>query len=161
AFLYAVQKLLLAQGAIDREFIAAHTEGFEPYAQAIERLDFDELVARSGSTREQIEDFAARLARAKSAVFVWSMGLTQHAFGSQTIEALCCLGLSRGFIGRERCGLMPIRGHSGVQGGAEMGAYATTFPGGKPIDAEHADALERNWGFRPPVRTGMDTSSML
>ena len=36
---------------------------------------------------------------------------------------------------------MPIRGHSGVQGGAEMGAYATAFPGGKPVNAENAAAL--------------------
>ena len=36
---------------------------------------------------------------------------------------------------------MPIRGHSGVQGGAEMGAYATAFPGGKPVNAENARAL--------------------
>ena len=38
---------------------------------------------------------------------------------------------------------MPIRGHSGVQGGAEMGAYATAFPGGKPINAENAAALSQ------------------
>ena len=56
---------------------------------------------------------------------------------------------------------MPIRGHSGVQGGAEMGAYTTVFPGGKPIDDANADALEALWGFRPPARVGMDTSSML
>jgi molybdopterin-dependent oxidoreductase alpha subunit len=161
AFLYAVQRLLLARGTVDRSFIDAHTEGFAEYARFVEGLDLDALIARAGSSHADVEDFAARLANAKSAVFVWSMGLTQHAFGSQTIEALCCLALSLGFVGREKCGLMPIRGHSGVQGGAEMGAYATAYPGGKPIDAEHADAFERLWGFRPPDRPGMDTSSML
>ncbi len=161
AFLYAVQKLLIARSAIDRDFIAAHTTGFEAYAAFLERLPLDELVARAGSSRGDVEDFAARLAAAKSAVLVWSMGLTQHAFGTNTIEALCCLALSRGFVGRPRCGLMPIRGHSGVQGGAEMGAYANVFPGGQPIDDTRADALQRLWGFRPPARRGMDASSML
>jgi molybdopterin-dependent oxidoreductase alpha subunit len=161
AFIYAVQKLLLERGAVDRAFIDAHTSGWAEYVRALEPLELDELLARAGSTRADAEDLADRLAKAKSGVFVWSMGLTQHAFGSQTIEALCCLCLSLGFIGRERCGLMPIRGHSGVQGGAEMGAYATAFPGGKTIDAAAADALERAWGFRPPARVGMDTSSML
>jgi molybdopterin-dependent oxidoreductase alpha subunit len=161
AFIYAVQKLLIARNAIDAAFTAAHSNGFSDYARFLERLDLDELLARAGSNRADAEDFAARLANAKSGVFVWSMGLTQHAFGSQTIEALCCLALSLGFVGREKCGLMPIRGHSGVQGGAEMGAYATAFPGGKTIDADEADALGRIWGFRPPDRPGMDTSSML
>jgi hypothetical protein len=42
-----------------------------------------------------------------------------------------------------------------------MGAYATAFPGGVAVDDAGADALERTWGFRPPARPGMDTSSML
>jgi molybdopterin-dependent oxidoreductase alpha subunit len=161
AFIYAVQKLLLARGAADFAFIGEHTTGFEGYAAHLDGYELDELVARAGTTREQVEDFAERLAAARTGVFVWSMGLTQHATGTQTIESLCCLGLSKGFVGREKCGLMPIRGHSGVQGGAEMGAYATVFPGGKPIDNAHADALQAVWGFRPPVRVGMDTAAML
>jgi predicted molibdopterin-dependent oxidoreductase YjgC len=42
-----------------------------------------------------------------------------------------------------------------------MGAYATAFPGGIAIDDANADLLEQRWGFRPPARPGMDTSSML
>jgi predicted RNA-binding Zn ribbon-like protein len=41
---------------------------------------------------------------------------------------------------------MPIRGHSGVQGGAEMGAYATSFPGGRPVDADGAAELVATGG---------------
>jgi molybdopterin-dependent oxidoreductase alpha subunit len=161
AFIYAVQKLLIERAAIDRAFIAAHTSGWDEYERFVRALDLGELLARAGSSLADARAFADELAAAQSGVFVWSMGLTQHAFGSQTVEALCCLGLSLGWVGRERAGLMPIRGHSGVQGGAEMGAYATAFPGGVPIDDERAGALERIWGFRPPARAGMDTSSML
>ena len=63
------------------------------------------------------------------AVLVWSMGITQHEHGSDNVAAIVNLGLARGNVGRRGAGLMPIRGHSGVQGGAEMGAYATAFPG--------------------------------
>ena len=59
---------------------------------------------------------------ARTAVFVWSMGVTQHAFGEDDVRAIVNLALARGFFGRNECGVMPIRGHSGVQGGAEMGA---------------------------------------
>ena len=62
------------------------------------------------------------------------MGLTQHAFGSDNVRAVVNLALARGNVGRPGAGLMPIRGHSGVQGGAEMGAYATAFPGGVPVE---------------------------
>ena len=49
---------------------------------------------------------------------------------------------------------MPIRGHSGVQGGAEMGAYATALPGGDPVDAEHAGEWAQRWGFDVPATPG-------
>jgi molybdopterin-dependent oxidoreductase alpha subunit len=161
AFLYAVQKRLIAQGAVDRTFVEAHTEGFEAYASTLEALDEAELCRRAGTTAAEVERFTELLAGARRAIFVWSMGLTQHSHGTRTVEALCCLGLSRGYVGRAGCGLMPIRGHSGVQGGAEMGAYATAYPGGAPIDEAGADRLQALWGFRPPVREGLDAASML
>ena len=71
------------------------------------------------------------LGEAERGVIVWSMGVTQHESGEDNVRAIVNLALARGFVGREGCGLMPIRGHSGVQGGAEMGCYATAFPGGE------------------------------
>jgi molybdopterin-dependent oxidoreductase alpha subunit len=161
AFTYAVARLLIERGAIDRAFLDAHTEGLEAYRQHIERYELDDLIARAGSTRQDVEAFANELAEAKSGVFVWSMGITQHAHGTESVAGILCLGLLRGFVGREKCGLMPIRGHSGVQGGAEMGAYATAFPGGRAITDEEADRLEGVWGFRPPARVGLDTVAMM
>jgi molybdopterin-dependent oxidoreductase alpha subunit len=89
------------------------------------------------------------------------MGVTQHAFGEDGVRAIVNLALTRGFIGREMCGLMPIRGHSGVQGGAEMGAYSTAFPGGAPINPETASELERRWGFPVPSTPGLTTPDMI
>ncbi len=161
AYLLAVQQRLLAKGAVDRAFVDAHTEGFDGWTDMLAALDHDELVARSGASPEDVEGFADALAAARTGVLVWSMGLTQHAHGSDTVKALLALGLMRGFVGREKCGLMPIRGHSGVQGGGEMGAYATAFPGGETITEAAADRLEALWGFRPPARTGMDSVAMV
>lgn len=56
---------------------------------------------------------------------------------------------------------MPIRGHSSVQAGAEMGAYSTAFPGGRPIDPESAGELSRAYGFRVPDRPGLSTVDMV
>ena len=75
---------------------------------------------------------------AARAVLVWSMGITQHANGVDNVTAIVNLALARGNVGRKGAGLMPIRGHSGVQGGSEMGAYATAFPGGISIDPTSA-----------------------
>src|SRR5258708_34860272 len=83
------------------------------------------------------------------------MGVTQRQHGEDNVAGIVNVGLSRGFVGRENCGLMPIRGHSGVQGGAEMGAYATAFPGGVPVTEENARTLGALWGFEVPSAPGL------
>jgi predicted molibdopterin-dependent oxidoreductase YjgC len=108
-----------------------------------------------------MEEFALLLRDAKNAVFVWSMGITQHAFGGDAVSAVLNLGLARGYVGREKNGLMPIRGHSSVQGGAEMGAYATALPGGKPINAENCATLAKQYGFPIPEWPGLTAVDMV
>ena len=98
---------------------------------------------------------------ADTAVLVWSMGITQHVFGGDAVQMILNLGLTKGYVGRDKCGLMPIRGHSGVQGGAEMGAYATAFPGGLPINAENAEHLSTRYGFPVPERPGLSALEMV
>lgn len=161
SFCLAVQRRLIERDAVDRAFIDAHTEGFDEYARHTLAQPLERLCQQAGTTAAEVEAFADMLCAARTAVFVWSMGLTQHAHGADTVRAVCCLGLSRGYVGRERCGLMPIRGHSGVQGGAEMGAYATAFPGGLAVNDEHAQALEGLWGFRPPAEPGLHAVAMV
>lgn len=132
AFLHGAAKWMLEEGWVDPGFIRAHTAGFEAYKALLEAIPFAELEKAAGVSREEMRAFAEMVGRAERAVFVWGMGITQHTHGEDNVRAIVNLALLKGFVGREGCGLMPIRGHSGVQGGAEMGAYATAFPGGFP-----------------------------
>ncbi|KIL39111.1 formate dehydrogenase [Gordoniibacillus kamchatkensis] len=135
--------------AVDHDFVREHTTGYEELRALVERQDWAQLEKSSGLSRERMAEFARLLAGAKSGVFVWSMGLTQHRFGTDNISQVANLALLRGFLGREHCGLMPIRGHSGVQGAGEMGADPFSLPGG---DFKEADIgrIERVWGFELP-----------
>ncbi len=83
------------------------------------------------------------------------MGITQHRFGVDNVQAIVNLALARGFVGREKCGLMPIRGHSGVQGGAEVGAVPWSFPGGRAVGPETAADMSALWGFDVPDWRGL------
>ena len=161
AFINGVLKVLLAEGGIDREFVRDHTTGFEGVLAELEREPIEELVRRSGVSREQMTSFAHRYAAARASVLVWSMGITQHEHGVDNVAAIVNLGLARGNVGRPGAGLMPIRGHSGVQGGAEMGAYATALPGGGPVDAPGAAALADQYGFPIGSTPGLSAEEML
>jgi molybdopterin-dependent oxidoreductase alpha subunit len=161
AFLYGVIKALIAHRWYDESYVAAHTAGFEELKAAAEAHPWEVLETRCGLGRESMEEFAALIRDAATAVFVWSMGITQHACGGDAVQMILNLGLLKGYVGREKCGLMPIRGHSGVQGGAEMGAYATAFPGGLPINAENAQRLSALYGFPVPERPGLSAPEMV
>lgn len=158
AFLNAIAKLLIERGALAHDFIAQATEGFLALRDELARQPLEALLAIAGITRAQADEFADELAAADRGVFVWSMGITQHAHGGDTVRALVNLGLLREYVGRPGTGMMPIRGHSGVQGGAEMGAYATALPGGLPIDAQSAAQFSTLWGFPVPADPGLTTT---
>jgi len=161
AFLSGVLKILIESGWTDDGFIAKHTAGFEELQAHLAKLHFAELEAQCGLNQDAMREFASLIRDARTAVLVWSMGITQHAFGGDAVQMILNLGLAKGFVGRDRCGLMPIRGHSSVQGGAEMGAYATTFPGGKPINTANAAALSALYGFSVSDLPGLSTTEMV
>ncbi len=160
-FLCGALKAMIERGWTDEAFVAEHTDGFEQLAAELAATEWEQLERLAGSSRAEIEAFARMLAEAEKAVLVWSMGVTQHSNGEDNVRAIVNLALSRGFVGREGCGLMPIRGHSGVQGGAEMGCYSTAFPGGLEVDEPNARALSEHWGFEVPTAPGLTAPEML
>ncbi|MFI6811405.1 FdhF/YdeP family oxidoreductase [Nonomuraea sp. NPDC050328] len=160
-FLNGVLKHLIENDWLDQAFLDARTSGFEEVRRSVEAMEWAELEALSGSTREQMYRLAKLLGEARTGVLVWSMGITQHTFGEDNVRAIVNLAMARGFVGRDRCGLMPIRGHSGVQGGAEMGAYATGLPGGLPITPENAARFSELWGFEVPDEPGRTATEMI
>jgi molybdopterin-dependent oxidoreductase alpha subunit len=161
AFIYGAIKHMIEQGWMDEAFIRNHTAGFEELRAMLQGLSWEELEEGAGLSREEMREFARMVAEADRAVFVWSMGITQHTHGEDNVHAIINLALMKGFVGREGCGLMPIRGHSGVQGGAEMGAYATAFPGGLPINEENARRLSALYGFEVPATRGLTAPEMI
>ena len=83
AFLYGVIKRLIEMGAQDRVFVEGHTTGFDELRQSAERLQWTELEAASGLPRASMDEFAGLIAKAQTAVLVWSMGITQHSCGAR------------------------------------------------------------------------------
>ena len=160
-FFYGVLKHLIENGWIDRDFIAERTSGWQALETRARRLRWEELERGSGLGRNDMLRFAEAFGRARSAVLVWSMGITHHRYGSDNVRAMVNLQLARGNVGRPHTGLMPIRGHSGVQGGAEMGALPSAYVMGSPVNEENAGRLAEAWGFTPPEWKGMGAAEMV
>ncbi len=152
---------LVARDAIDRKFVDRHTVGWPEVLAHLTTLNRDRLLSEAGVTDEQLSALADLYASSRSAVLIWSMGITQHRHGVEGVQAIVNVALARGNVGRDGAGLMPIRGHSGVQGGAEMGAYSTAFPGGVTVSDETAAELEHQWGFPVPHHAGLTAPEMV
>jgi molybdopterin-dependent oxidoreductase alpha subunit len=161
AFAHAVVARLVERGAVDESFVAEHTEGWGDLVAAVQDRPVGEFLAIAGVDEATLDEFCDLYGAAGGAVLVWSMGITQHTFGADAVRAIVNVGLARGNVGRNGAGLMPIRGHSGVQGGAEMGAYATAFPGGRDITASTAADLAATWGFPVPGGPGLTAPELL
>jgi molybdopterin-dependent oxidoreductase alpha subunit len=161
AFIAGTIKHILDQGWQNTGFIEQYTSGFEKLKAKLDGYSWEALESLSGSSRENMLRFARLLGEAKSAVMVWSMGITQHRHGVANVRAIADLALVRGFIGREKCGLMAIRGHSGVQGGAEVGAAPNLFPGGVSVDDAGAQKISALWGFDVASHAGLNAIEMI
>ena len=157
----AALKVLVERDALDEAFVADHTAGFAEALDALASQSLDDLLRLAGVDRATLDAFVDELVRAGGAVHVWSMGITQHRDAADGVRAIVNLALAQGSVGRDGVGLMPIRGHSGVQGGAEMGAYATALPGGLPVTPGNAAVAGAAWGFPVPDRPGLTAPEMV
>jgi molybdopterin-dependent oxidoreductase alpha subunit len=146
----ALLKGLIESGATDEAFLASATTGWDAVREQAESLTWEELVTGSGVPREQIDACVEVLAAAGSGIFMWAMGLTHHVNGTDTIRALGNVAMARGFLGRPGSGLMPIRGHSNVQGVGSMGVSPS-------VKASFAQQLAELYGIEANPAPGYDT----
>jgi molybdopterin-dependent oxidoreductase alpha subunit len=150
ALLTGVAKRIVELGAHDEQFLTDHCQGWPELQASLRDEPWEEILVKSGVTREEIDAIAERYAAAKNVVFSWTMGITHHAHGVQNVQAIANLALLRGMAGRPGCGLLPIRGHSNVQGIGSMGVTP------KLRDAVF-ERLETHFGVELPTTPGRDT----
>jgi molybdopterin-dependent oxidoreductase alpha subunit len=154
ALFRGLAKAVFEAGGEDRVFITAHCEGFETFEADVRALGWDKIVARCGVAEADIRRVAATYARRKNVVFAWGMGMTHHLHGVGNVESIANLALLRGMVGRRFAGLLPLRGHSNVQGIGTIGV--------KPVvSAEVFAAMEKAFGVTLPRAKGFDTMAGL
>jgi molybdopterin-dependent oxidoreductase alpha subunit len=139
---------------VDEAFLEARCTGWPELRDRIDSLSWDEIVAKSGVTKQEIDDLAAQYAESERAVFAWTMGVTHHLHGAATVQAIAALALMRRMVGRPGAGLQPIRGHSNIQGMGTVGVTPT-------LKAAIFERLEQHYGVSLPTMKGYDTLECL
>jgi len=154
ALLSGVAKALLEQTASNDAFTSAHTEGWREFERSIQALEWNEILEASGVSQDQIERIASIYAHSKAAIFCWTMGITHHVHGVENVQMIANLAMMRGMVGRSGAGLLPLRGHSNVQGIGSIGATPA-------LRQAILERLRMRYGIETPAAPGMDTLSCL
>jgi molybdopterin-dependent oxidoreductase alpha subunit len=153
AVLMGIAKAVIAMGAADEAFVGAATSGYAAMHAELDATSWADIEHESGLTRPAIERLAQIYAKSERAIFAWTMGITHHVHGVANVRWIANLALLRGMVGKPHAGLLPIRGHSNVQG---MGTVGVT-PKLRPEIA----AQLRSFGIEPPVHEGLDTMNTM
>ena len=154
ALLTGIAKAVHEQQGIDAEFIAEHSYGHQQLVSHLASVSWRELTERCGVEQSQIEAAARLYCRSKNTIFAWGMGMTHHAHGVDNIEWISNLALLRGMVGKRYAGLLPLRGHSNVQGIGTIGV--------KPVLPDEVfTRLEQTFDVTLPATPGQHTLASL
>ncbi|WP_448507907.1 molybdopterin-dependent oxidoreductase [Mycolicibacterium thermoresistibile] len=133
ALLNGLLHLLVTDGAIDTDFIAAHTEGWEAMPEFLVDYPPDRVAALTGLSEADIHAAATMIAEAGSWMSLWTMGLNQSTHGTWNTNALCNLHLATGAICRPGAGPLSLTGQPNAMGGREMGYLGPGLPGQRTV----------------------------
>ena len=150
ALLTGIAKRIDEMGAQDAEFLQQYCDGQEEWLESLRQTDWSEIHQKSGVSQTQIDEMAEKYAAAKNVVFSWTMGITHHEHGVDNVQAIANLALMRGMVGRPHAGLLPIRGHSNVQG---IGSVGVT----PQLKEAIFERLQSHYQLTLPTTPGLDT----
>ena len=150
AMLMAMLHVIIRDGLADREFIAAHTTGFETTAASVAEWTPERAAEISGVAPEAIERAAHWIAESRRSMLMHARGLEHQSKGVENCEAVAAIALATGNIGREGAGCVMITGQGNGQGGREHGQKCDQLPGQRSLsDPAAREYVAGVWGIAP------------
>jgi len=144
AFFYGIAHILIANDWIDRDFIAAHTNGFDEFAAHVREFTPERVAQLTGIDVQKLHTFALTILRGKRVSFWWTMGVNQSYEGVRTAQSIINLALITGNIGRPGTGANSITGQCNAMG-SRLFSNTTNLLGGH--DFENAAHREKVAGI--------------
>ncbi|MFX5141939.1 formate dehydrogenase subunit alpha, partial [Acinetobacter baumannii] len=93
ALLNAMLHAVIEEGLHDSQFVAARVDGFEELRAHVAAYAPEAMEARCGVPAAQIRRVARLYARARAALILWGMGVSQSVHGTENARALIALAL--------------------------------------------------------------------
>ena len=148
AMLNAMIHTVIEEGLTDQDFIAKRASNFEALRENVKGYSPEAMEPICGIPAQTIREVARAFAKAKGAMILWGMGISQHVHGTDNARCLIALVTVTGQIGKPGSGLHPLRGQNNVQGASDAGLIPMMYPNYQRVTnkASH-DWFENFWGM--------------
>ncbi|MFO8006723.1 MAG: molybdopterin-dependent oxidoreductase, partial [Candidatus Brocadiia bacterium] len=151
----AMMNYIIEQGWHDQEFLETRCENFEPFRENLRDYSVEDAAETCGVEAEDIRRAAELYAKGEPSAIFYTLGITEHTCGTENVQNLANLSMICGQIGKASSGVNPLRGQNNVQGGCDMGAIHTVFPGYQKVADEAVRAkFGEAWGVEIPTNVG-------
>ncbi len=162
AMLSGLMHVIVKEGLHDKEIIEKRTKGFEAFARNLEKFTPEYTAKITGVAPDKIVEAARMLGQAKNMMIYYSLGITEHAWGTEGVMSIAHLALVTGNIGRPSTGVNVLRGQNNVQGACDMGALPNIQIGYQKVDNPEVQAkFEAAWGAKLSAKPGLKSTEML
>ncbi|MEV4756433.1 formate dehydrogenase subunit alpha [Micromonospora sp. NPDC049559] len=163
AVVNAMAHVVLAEGLVDRAFVAERCEGFDDWAEFVGRPENSPEAVESitGVPAEELRAAARLYATGGNAAIYYGLGVTEHSQGSTMVMGMANLAMATGNVGRDGVGVNPLRGQNNVQGSCDMGSFPHELPGYRHVSDEAVRAVFENmWGSTLQAEPGLRIPNM-
>jgi len=149
AMLNALIHVVIEEGLADQDFIAKRASNYEALKENVKGYSPEAMEPICGIPAQTLREVARAFAKAKGAMILWGMGVSQHVHGTDNARCLIALVTVTGQIGKPGSGLHPLRGQNNVQGASDAGLIPMMFPNYQRVTNKAAHAwFEDFWGTK-------------
>jgi predicted molibdopterin-dependent oxidoreductase YjgC len=161
ALINAICHVIIRENLVDQDYVRNRTENFAAFAAAVAECTPAWAEEITGVPAAAIEEAAKIYGSAERAAIFYTMGITQHACGTDNVKSLANLALMTGNLGKPSAGLNPLRGQNNVQGASDMGCAPVVFPGYQRVDNDEVrQRFESLWGCKLSGKPGLTATEM-
>ena len=161
AFANGIMNVIISEGLQDDKFIAERTEGYEKIKEIVKDYTPEKVAEICHIDADDLRKAAIMYAKADKAPIIYCLGVTEHSTGTEGVMSMSNMALLVGKLGREGCGVNPLRGQNNVQGACDMGAQPTDFPGYQKVkDPAVIAKFEKAWNTKLNPKVGLHATDV-
>lgn len=161
AFANGIMHVIIEEGLQDQKFIEERTEGYEELREIVKEYTPERVGEICNINPEDLRKAAIMYAKADKAPIIYCLGVTEHSTGTEGVMSMSNMAMLVGKLGREGCGVNPLRGQNNVQGACDMGASPNDFPGYQKVkDPAVVEKFEKAWGVKLNPNPGLHATEV-